>query len=113
MSARFRDTKCGDDPVVNEKHVNKCGGYRAGVAFQATLVSHRKMSIESERNAAEKVRGVLALLAPSTAYVDHIVHPLRLAAGIATSAMSQGLSSQAGLNIMRSDVTGALNAVIR
>ena len=71
------------------------------------------MSIDAERKAAEKARGVLILLAPSTTYADHIVHPLRLAAGLASTGGSQGSSSQAELNYARSDATGALNALIR
>jgi hypothetical protein len=37
------------------------------------------MGIESERKAAGKARGVLALLSPTAAYAHHIVHLLRLA----------------------------------
>ena len=69
--------------------------------------------IDSERKAAEKARGVLALLPPTAAYADHIVHPLRLAAGIATSAVSQATSGRMGLNKIRSRAAVALNAVIR
>ncbi len=69
--------------------------------------------IDSERKAAEKARGVLALLSPTAAYADHIVLPLRLAAGIATSAVSQGTSGQKTLNKVRAHATEALNAVIR
>jgi hypothetical protein len=71
------------------------------------------MSIDAERKAAEKARGALILLAPSTTYADHIVHPLRLAAGLASTGSSQGSSSQAALNYARSDATGTLNALIR
>jgi hypothetical protein len=71
------------------------------------------MSIDSERKAAEKVRGILALLAPSTVYADHIVHPLRLAVGVGTSAMSAEPSPGTHLNNIRGDVKGALNSVIR
>src|SRR5271170_1508791 len=69
--------------------------------------------IDSERKAAEKARGVLALLSPTAAYADHIVLPLRLAAGIATSAASQGTSGRKTLNKIRTHATEALNAVIR
>ena len=69
--------------------------------------------IDSERKAAEKARGVLALQSPTAAYADHIVHPLRLAAIVANVAVSQGTSGQRRLNKKRGDVTGALNAVIR
>lgn len=62
--------------------------------------------IDDERKGAERARDVLT-------YADHIVHPLRLAAGLATTASSQGFSSQAELNNIRSDATEALNAVIR
>jgi hypothetical protein len=68
--------------------------------------------IDSERKAAEKARGVLALLSPTAAYADHIVHPLRLAAGVATSAVSQG-SGRKTVNKIRTHATEALNAVIR
>ena len=44
---------------------------------------------------------------------DHIVLPLRLAAGVATSAVSQGTSGQKTLNKVRVHATEALNAVIR
>ena len=57
--------------------------------------------------------GVLALLSPTAAYADHIVLPLRLAAGVATSAVSQGTSGQKTLNKIRAHATEALNAVIR
>jgi hypothetical protein len=43
------------------------------------LNSQKMKKINSERKAAEKARGVLALLSPTAAYADHIVHPLRLA----------------------------------
>src|SRR5271170_5604259 len=69
--------------------------------------------IDSERKAAEKARGVLALLSPTAAYADHIVHPLRLAASIANSAVSQGALGRRALNKRRGDATGALDAVIR
>jgi hypothetical protein len=69
--------------------------------------------IDSERKAAERARGVLALLSPTAAYADHIVLPLRLAAGVATSAVLQGTSGQKTLNKIRTHATEALNAVIR
>ncbi len=62
---------------------------------------------------AEKARGILVLLAPSATYADHIVHPLRLAAGVATSAVSEEPSAGAHLNFVRRDATGALDALIR
>ena len=68
--------------------------------------------IDSERKAAEKARGVLALLLPTTVYADHIVLSLRLAAGVATSALSEEPSAGAHLTYVRRDATGALNAVI-
>ena len=67
--------------------------------------------IDSERKAAEKARGVLALLSPTTLYADYIIFPLRLAADVATSAVSQGTSAPKALNKIRSHATGALNAV--
>ena len=68
--------------------------------------------INSERKAAEKARGVLALLSPKAAYADHIVHPLRLAAGVATNTASQETSGRKSLNKIRGHGTEALNAVI-
>jgi hypothetical protein len=72
-----------------------------------------ELSIDTERKAAEKARGVLTLLAPSATYADHIGHPLRLAASVATSAMSGEPSAGAHLNYVRGDATGALDALIR
>ena len=71
------------------------------------------MSVDTERKAAERARGVLTLLAPSATYADHIVHSLRLAARVATSAMSEEPSAGAHLNFVRRDATGALDALIR
>jgi hypothetical protein len=68
--------------------------------------------IDSERKAAEKARGILALLAPTTVYADHIVYPLRLAASVAVSAVSQGTSAPKALNKLRTHATGTLTAVI-
>jgi hypothetical protein len=73
----------------------------------------RMKRIDSELKAAEKARGVLALLAPSSTYADHIVHPVRLAAGVATSAVSQGMSGRRALDKRRGNATAALDAVIR
>ena len=73
----------------------------------------RMKRIDSELKAAEKTRGIIALLAPSSTYADHIVHPLRLAAGVATSAVSQGMSGRRALDKRRSSATAALDAVIR
>ena len=69
--------------------------------------------IDSERKSAEKARGVLALLSPTAAYADHVVHPLRLAASVANSAVSHGPSSRKALDKKRIDAAGALDAVIR
>ena len=71
------------------------------------------MSFASERKAAEKARGVLALLSPTSAYATHIVDPLRLAASIATSAVAEEPSAGARLNCTRRDVIGAFDAMIR
>jgi hypothetical protein len=71
------------------------------------------MSVDTERKTAERARGVLTLLAPSATYADHIVHPLRLAASVATSAVSEEPSAGALLNYVRRDATGALDALIR
>ena len=71
------------------------------------------MGLDTERKAAEKARGVLALLAPSTTYADHIVHPLRLAASVASSAVSEEPSAGAHLSYVRRDAIGALDALIR
>jgi hypothetical protein len=69
--------------------------------------------IDSERKAAERSRGVLALLSPTAAYADHIVHPLRLAAGVAANAASQDTSGRKALNKKRGHATVVLDAVIR
>ena len=70
--------------------------------------------IDSERKAAEKARGVLALLSPTAAYADHIVHPLRLAASVANSAVPQvAASGRRALNKKRSNAIRSLDAVIR
>ena len=53
------------------------------------------------------------MLAPAATYTDHIVHPLRLAASVATSAVSEEPSAGAHLNYVRRDVIGALDALIR
>jgi len=71
------------------------------------------MGLDTERKAAEKARGVLALLAPSATYADHIVHPLRLAASVASSAVSEEPSAGAHLSYVRRDAIGALDALIR
>ena len=71
------------------------------------------MSVGTERKAAERARGVLTLLAPSATYADHIVHPLRLAASVATSAVSQGMSGRRALDKRRGNATAAHDAVIR
>ena len=68
--------------------------------------------IDSERKAAEKARGVLALLSPTAAHAGHIVHPLRLAAGVATNTASQEASGQKALNKIRGRGAEALDAVI-
>ena len=67
--------------------------------------------INSERKAAEKARGVLALLSPTAAYADHIVHPLRRAASVASSAL-QGTSERKSLNKLRTDVTVTLDVAV-
>ena len=71
------------------------------------------MGVHTERKAAERARGVLTLLAPSATYADHIVHPLRLAASVTTSAKSEESSAGAHLNYVRLAATGALDALIR
>jgi hypothetical protein len=81
--------------------------------LSASVFTGLDMSIDDERKGAERARDVLSTLSRSAAYADHIVHPLRLAAGLATTASSQGFSSQAELNNIRSDATEAFNAVIR
>ena len=71
------------------------------------------MDVHTERKAAERARGVLTLLAPSATYADHIVHPLRLAASVASSAVSEEPSAGAHLSYVRRDAIGALDALIR
>jgi hypothetical protein len=60
------------------------------------------MGVDTERKAAERARGVLTF-----------VHPLRLAASVGTSAVSEEPSAGAHLTYVRRDVIGALDALIR
>ena len=95
--------------VALPRQQRKC----TGEAHRRQSAAGWTMSIDDERKGAEKARDVLSTLSPSSTYADHIAHPLRLAANLATTASSQGFSSQAELNNIRSDATVALNAVIR
>jgi hypothetical protein len=86
------------------------------LAYLRGIVSPLKDRMDERRNRTQsrrKTAGVLTLLAPSATYADHIVHPIRLAASVATSAISEEPSAGAHLTYIRRAASGALNAVIR
>ena len=60
------------------------------------------MGVDTERKAAGRARGVLTF-----------AHPLRLAASVGTSAVSEEPSAGAHLSYVRRDAIGALDALIR
>ena len=114
---RSRFGRCAESDVPRFSLAPR-GGYRASVTPTQShlrgIVSPLKDRMDERRNRTQSRReSVLTLLAPSATYADHIVHPLRLAASVATSAMSEEPSAGAHLNYVRRAATGALDALIR
>jgi hypothetical protein len=61
------------------------------------------MTMDDERKAVAKAQGVLSGLAPTTPHNDEIAFALRYASRLVTAGMTQGFSSEAALNDLRSD----------